>query len=143
MQDVRTGACLSTSQKKRVPCLGCAADVPKDRRLRGYLYCLGCKPAFEQLRRNEPCDHCGANVPISRRHRGDMHCYECKPKYSGRVMPARSKKLSYDGKHDMGTVVMLRRCGHGYKKIAKAIGVSRHTARDLVKRAEQIGLVPA
>lgn len=72
-----------------------------------------------------------------------MHCYECKPKYSGRVYPSRSKKLSYDGKYDMGTVVMLRRCGDGYKKIAKTLGVSRGVARELVKRAEAIGLVPA
>jgi DNA-binding transcriptional regulator LsrR (DeoR family) len=38
---------------------------------------------------------------------------------------------------------MLRRCGDGYKRIAKALGVSQYTARYLVKRAEQIGLVPA
>ncbi len=72
-----------------------------------------------------------------------MHCYQCKPRHSGRESTPRPKKLCYDGKHDMGTVVMLRRCGDGYKKIAKALGVSRHTARDLVKRAEQIGLMPA
>jgi hypothetical protein len=139
MQDVLTVACLSTSQKKRVPCLGCAADVSKGRRVRDYLYCFDCKPAFEQLRSNERCDDCGANVPTSRRRQGDMHCWQCKPKYFDRVMPDKPKKLSYDGKHDMGTVVMLRRCGDGYKRIAKALGVSRGTARELVKRAEAIG----
>lgn len=140
MQDVHSAASLSTSQKKRVPCLRCASAVPKRRRLRGYLYCLDCKPPYEQLRRNEPCKDCGAPVPTSRRQRGDLHCYECKPRYEGCGMPIKPR---YDGKYDMGTVVMLRRCGDGYKRIAKALGVSRGTARELVKRAEQIGLVPA
>jgi hypothetical protein len=88
------------------------------------------------------CLICGLpNVPDGRVWRNDMHCYDCKAKNTGRGGGRPS--ISYNGKHDMGTVVMLRRCGDGYKRIAKAIGVSRETARALVKRAEQIGLVPA
>jgi hypothetical protein len=95
-------------------------------------------------RGSRTCLKCGQLTVSDRRAwRNDMHCYGCKPKHSKHCIPSRSKKLSYDGKYDMGTVVMLRRCGDGYKKIAKTLGVSRGIARDLVKRAEAIGWVAA
>lgn len=93
---------------------------------------------------NRVCVMCGlSSVPDSRAWHHDMHCYECKPYGSRRTGYRRRTANTYTGKHDMGTVVMLRRCGDGYKTIAKAIGVSRNTARELVKRAEKIGLVAA
>jgi len=122
-------------------CSECSGPLPAHRRKSGDIRCYECFPRFECLRVHVACSQCGQELTGSRKYHGSGMCSSCAP--SRRVAPPPRFKQSYDGKHDMGTVVMLRRCGDGYKRIAKAIGVSRGTARELVRRAEQIGLVSA
>jgi hypothetical protein len=103
--------------------------------------------ASKTARKDRTCAECGSHntVPDQRAWRGEMVCYACKPKGSRAKGQRRGRKpkMTYGGKYDMRKVVELRTSGAGYKRIASAIGTSRGTARELVKRAIAIGLVEA
>jgi 5-methylcytosine-specific restriction endonuclease McrA len=106
--------------------------------------------ANKRVRIDRTCTECGRPeaVPDSRVWTRDMVCFDCRGKNvrrgpSGKPRKPRPKKMRYDGKHDIDTVVRLRHAGYGYKRIAAHLEISRHQARHLVKRAIAIGLVEA
>jgi hypothetical protein len=47
-------------------------------------------------------------------------------------------KLTYDGKYPAAKIMRWRNQGLGYKRIAKKLGTTRDTARELVQRLERL-----
>ena len=152
-----------TRDNLRVTCPACNLGRPRDYSDIGHFQMnlwMGTDASAERVavhvnrafRIDRTCSKCGLSesVPDSRTWRRDMVCFDCRGKYvpngprrSRSSGPPRPPKMRYDGKYDMGLVVRLREAGHGYKRIASAIGVTRNTARELVRRAVALGLVEA
>jgi len=152
-----------TRDNLRVTCPKCNLSRPRDYSDIGEFQMnlwMGSDASAQRLalhanrtaRIDRTCTQCGRPeaVPDGRVWKRDMVCFDCRGKHV-RTGPSRKraggkprpKKMRYDGKYDIDTVVRLRQAGYGYKRIAAHLEISRGQARELVQRAIAIGLVAA